>query len=181
MKCEHETCDRAAYSRGWCLKHYKRWWRTGSIYKVRRFSDDFSLEARLNYKGWTLQETGCWEWNGRRDRLGYGQIEYQGGRLLTHRAAYLLWVGVLKPDEQVRHTCDNPPCMNPDHLIPGSQEENMQDMVDRQRFYSKITAQVAEEIRKRYASEQISQRVLGEAYGISQQQVSRIIHNEHWR
>jgi Pectobacterium phage endonuclease len=78
----------------------------------------------------------CWEWTGSRHPVGHGRLRI-GGRTGTieyaHRLAWLLWVGEIPPQMQIRHTCDNPPCCNPAHLLLGTQAENCLDMVKRRR------------------------------------------------
>ena len=179
--CEHETCDRAAYSRGWCLKHYKRWWRNGSIYSVRRYSTDFTLEDRLHNTGWDETDAGCWEWRGGRQPFGHGYVNYGGAGVLAHRLAYETWVGPIPDGHVVRHKCDNPPCINPDHLETGTLADNARDMVERDRFFSKLTREDVLEIRQGLSMPGISQYHLADVYGVSASTISRINTNDHWR
>lgn len=70
----------------------------------------------------------CWHFLGSKDRRGYGRI---GGRRAC-RVAYESFVGPLD-NRSVLHRCDNPPCINPDHLYLGTSQDNMNDMVARDR------------------------------------------------
>lgn len=74
----------------------------------------------------------CWEWQGTRLPSGYGRIgiagKGQGVTDLTHRVAYRIANGEIPPGMEVCHTCDNPPCCNPDHLFLGTHADNMRDM-----------------------------------------------------
>lgn len=65
---------------------------------------------------------------------GYGQFGIRAGKVdLAHRVAYRLYKGEIHEGQCVRHKCDNPSCVNPDHLEIGTQADNMKDMVERRR------------------------------------------------
>lgn len=76
---------------------------------------------------------GCWEWQASTRKDGYGQIWHGGSLLSAHRVAYETYHGPLGPGLVLRHTCDNPRCCNPQHLLAGTQEANMRDMTSRGR------------------------------------------------
>lgn len=80
----------------------------------------------------------CWEWQARRLPSGYGQF-WDGGKVVkAHRFAWELAQGVrLDPDTVVRHSCDNPPCVNPLHLMVGSHADNSHDRDARARNHNK--------------------------------------------
>jgi len=75
----------------------------------------------------------CWEWNGAKHPYGYGVIQrgQRGqGLIRAHRLAYELHYGIMLPAGQsaiVMHTCDNPGCVNPHHLMLGSMQDNTND------------------------------------------------------
>lgn len=79
--------------------------------------------------------TGCWVWMGGRFWDGYGRIaDHLTKRVLkAHRVAFSFYVGDIPPNMQVLHHCDNPPCINPDHLYLGTPKENTRDKVVRKR------------------------------------------------
>ena len=79
----------------------------------------------------------CWEWTGARTKAGYGLVSSEGRRRYVHRLVACGMTGrMLVPDEVVRHSCDNPPCCNPAHLLVGDQSQNIRDCVDRGRHFS---------------------------------------------
>lgn len=75
----------------------------------------------------------CLVWTGERDKDGYGRIRIDGRRIAAHRVAYETWVGPIFKGGVILHTCDNPPCINPEHLRVGTQKENVRDMLQKGR------------------------------------------------
>jgi len=59
---------------------------------------------------------GCWEWDGPRNRAGYGVVSVSGKNQMVHRAVFTLLNGPIAPGKIIRHRCDNPPCFRPEHL-----------------------------------------------------------------
>jgi len=74
---------------------------------------------------------GCWTWEASLDGRGYGQIAFKRGgkgNMRAHRVSWEIHNGPIPDDLHVLHRCDNPPCVNPDHLFLGTQRDNVQDM-----------------------------------------------------
>lgn len=83
-----------------------------------------------------ITDAGCHEW-ARRGEGGYGDMPRVAARQLgerrAHRAAYVLAHGPIPPGLGVLHSCDNPPCIRPEHIRAGTRAENSADMVARGR------------------------------------------------
>jgi hypothetical protein len=89
----------------------------------------------------TVTSGGCWEWKGARTLpAGYGIYR----RRLAHRLALELSVGPLPTKILACHHCDNPPCVRPDHLFPGSYADNMRDCVRKGRNYNGVRKWLAQ-------------------------------------
>lgn len=131
--------------------------------------------------------TGCHVWPGSRDRDGYGTI--RDGQVLrkVHRLVWSSTHGPIPDGGVICHTCDNPPCGNPDHLFLGTNASNQWDRRSKGRQAAgskngraKITEADVAEIRRAYAAGGITQQVLADRYGIKQWAVSKIVNGIAW-
>jgi hypothetical protein len=127
----------------------------------------------------------CWEWRGATARGGYGVLHFQRNRWTAHRLAQTLACGPIPDGKHVCHTCDNPPCCNPDHLFLCTQAENNADMAAKGRaaIYQNptiLTPDQVRSIRHRYRpwDRSVSQRALAREHGVSRSVVSQVIRGE---
>lgn len=80
------------------------------------------------------RDTQCWEWKGARTKAGYGRTKYKGEAWMAHRLMYTLTNGSIPEGMVVMHQCDNPCCVNPEHLSVGTQKDNMKDCKNKGRL-----------------------------------------------
>ena len=79
------------------------------------------------------KETGCWNWSGCTNSKHYGQVRRNGRKVGAHRVFYEHHVGKVPKGFLILHRCDNPKCVNPEHLFLGTAKDNMDDMFDKGR------------------------------------------------
>ncbi|MGW4406574.1 hypothetical protein ACWEJ6_21270 [Nonomuraea sp. NPDC004702] len=93
---------------------------------LRRWHIDASREADRFMSKIRVTDGGCWEWTRGRQLAGYGYFNMGGRSLLAHRASLMLWAPDMEINGlQVDHLCRNKPCVNPWHLEPVTQVENL--------------------------------------------------------
>lgn len=141
--------------------------------------------------------TACKEYTGSINFYGYGIVWNSAKKTheMAHRIAYCKSKGIELSDIKglvVRHTCDNPPCVNPEHLLIGTQGENMRDMVERGRcnpvygednYHAKLTAQDVTDIRRRYKPRCRVDgcRAMAREFGVCHKTIGEVVHNTRWR
>ena len=132
--CAAPECDAPATTKGMCPKHYTRMHYNGALEPVgyRGTARSLPIEQRLAH--FSRPDGDCIVWTGSVDRDGYGHTRFRGTRRRrTHRIAWELARGPIPAGKVVRHRCDNPPCINVDHLEIGTQADNIADAFARGR------------------------------------------------
>lgn len=138
--------------------------------------------------------TACWVWLGTRTSRGYGHISVGSRKerrtIYAHRYALESALGRdLEVSECALHRCDNPWCVNPEHLLAGSQADNMRDMRSKGRARkvrgsehpkAKLTLAIVQELRTRRAGGTTIAELATEL-GMSQSAVSQAVRGETWR
>ena len=190
--CSRYWCNDEVKARGLCKNCYTRWLKTGDVSKPprRKVRADATPEERLEFYGWDVTETGCWEWRGRRDKKNYGVMSLRDVRqTFAHRVAYDVWCGVLDEKLCVLHRCDNPPCINPDHLWLATNKENLLDMT--RKFRGNTTVMTEDGVRQVRAARETFSGERGELtplaeslaaqYGVSISTIRSIWSHRTWK
>lgn len=128
MQCKE--CDRKAHARGLCAMHYKRLVSTRPVRPTRGMSTE---ERFFHYVD--KRPGGCWIWTASTFGEGrYGAFGIARKTICAHVYSYIIHKGPVPRGMFVCHTCDNPPCVNPDHLFLGTIQDNTKDMINKGRF-----------------------------------------------
>jgi predicted XRE-type DNA-binding protein len=191
MQCKFDGCDRDAVCKNYCDMHYRRLLRRGDpANRGQRLVDTGDAIERFNKK-YIVQENGCWIWTGNKrpnnKNVLYPRHHLDDGKSEgAHRFSYKIFVGEIPAGQYVCHKCDVPLCVNPDHLFLGTHQDNMRDMVQKQRSYTgrgenkkgraKLTNIQALEIKNMH----ISQSKIAKIFGVSQATIGRIKRGESY-
>lgn len=183
MKCSVEGCNNEKYhSKLYCSMHYRRLKFTGTLDGGPR--ERLPLEQRF-WKRVEKQDSGCWVWTGSTNTRGYGLVG-EGGRqgkyLMTHRYSYTIHKGDIPKGMLVMHSCDNPACVNPDHLSLGTPKDNTQDAVSKGRIHngkrpSKLTDEQVLFIKENLEFTGVQ---LAERFGVSKAAINAVRKGRNW-
>lgn len=125
----------------------------------------------------------CWPWKGYSShQAGYGRLVWRRHLYHAHRLAHEVAHGPIPARLYVLHSCDNPPCCNPDHLSVGTNQDNLRDAAAKgrtARANALLTWDSVAEIRRRAASGETGQS-LATAFGISKSAACRVINGTTW-
>lgn len=145
--------------------------------QLERFHNSYSVD----------KDSGCWNWNLSLSVDGYGRCFFNGVNVRAHRLSYELRYGEFPRHLVVCHKCDNPKCVNPDHLFLGTVKDNMADkkLKGRAKGINKGSkngmAKISEEDIKEihYLLEiGLRQKDIGYIYGLTQSHISRLKNGE---
>lgn len=160
---------------------------------ISKLPPEFTNAAKQRF--WSHVDTSgeCWNWMLSTDQRGYGQVGFSPSQkthhtYATHRLAWILANGEINDGLFVLHKCDNPRCVRPDHLFLGTHQDNMDDMVKKDRHRKdnwkrikriKLTFELAEEMR-RLRSQGFTTTDLMLKYDVRRHTVSRIVNHVRW-
>lgn len=143
--------------------------------------------AEIRFWRYVLDPSACWEWRGARNPAGYGTVSDGGRKRLASRAAWELRFGPIPEGLHVLHRCDNPPCVNPDHLFLGTDLDNAKDREAKNRtsrgvrhYNAKLTDEIVIAMR-RAADEGKSTTEIGEMFGTTRFVAYKVISRQTWK
>lgn len=197
-RCSVEGCEKPLYARGWCQHHYNIWYKhgdplwpcqsippliDGALERIRYPSAYDAVMAKVERDG------DCLIFIGATDSGGYGTVTWSGQKLRTSRIVAEHHLGPPPPDKpHVLHSCDNPPCVEIDHLRYGTHPENMQEMMLRGRWYhahgvgngkAKLTPWRVNLVRQRHAAGETLTSI-ARSYEVDPSTLSRLVSGELW-
>jgi len=152
------------------------------------------MEKFSKYLPDILDENKCWEWKGsiNHRKGGYGQLSHNKKTLKAHRISYEIHHSEPLENLHCLHKCDNPSCVNPLHLFPGTNLDNVRDKVKKGRCYtgyqkgenngaSKLKDTDVVKIRQLYHSGNYTTIKLAEMYNVHRSTISYIVNNKTFK
>lgn len=189
MLCCIKDCDKPARALGMCKGHYDRM-KNGRdmsppLRQVIRSGPDIDrLKAKISVN----EANDCWEWQASLNTNGYGQFRFRNRPQQAHRVSWVLHHGEIPAGLYVLHKCDNPLCINPDHLFLGTQAENIADAMSKDRWRTPRpvgeshgnAVMTEDDVRAIRASSEPSRRI-AKRYGVTQSAIQHIRKRRSWQ
>lgn len=122
---------------------------------------------------------GCWLWVGAKSPLGYGRFRCMGHTVQAHRMVYEFVRGEIG-GLHVCHTCDNPACVNPEHLFLGTDADNHDDKARKLRAGRVLSPEQVRSIKAQLSVEHPPLHIIAERYNVSRKAIQRIKNGTSW-
>lgn len=185
--CSVDGCAKPIHNKanGWCELHYYRHYRYGDVNGGGAQTNHRKMSIQDQFKSYiVVSPAGCHEWQGGLLKSGYGCFRSRP----AHRWAWKQAFGPIGHGLVVRHKCDNPPCVNPDHLELGTVADNSRDMVARNRSLkgsrnsvAKLDEATVHAIRLAIRDKKCTQLALAVQYGVTPGCINSIIRGRSWK
>jgi len=143
-----------------------------------------TLRERFEEKYVPEPNSGCWLWDACILKSGYGQIKAGDKVKYAHRVSYEIYIGKIPSSKFVCHACDTPSCVNPDHLWLGTHNDNMLDMMTKDRSAKgerSAAAKLTEEQVREIRFDSRVQQTIAEEHGVDQTLISQIKLGKIWK
>jgi hypothetical protein len=195
--CSVENCEGKHEARGLCTRHYQQAKKAGNLPPRKTLEERFWAKVDKNGPIHPELKTRCWVWTASTYHFGHGCIVLGdgSGSSSAHRVSWEIHNGKISSKLCVLHKCDNPPCVNPEHLFLGTRTDNHLDMVNKGRLVvdaavylrgddhqnSKLTEEVVRECRTLHKSGQASIRELAKKHDVSYSTIQRVVTYASWQ
>lgn len=134
-------------------------------------------------------DNDCMEWLGYVNPSGYGKLMHNLKSLRAHRISYKIFIGEIPSDKEVCHSCDNTKCINPNHLFLGTHQDNMKDMIKKQRWEplrgnQRNDRKLCENdiiVIRDYLSSEKTYSEIAKFYQVDKSTIRRIVLKKSWR
>lgn len=149
------------------------------------------IHLPIDYKFWRhvdkKNNDECWNWTGSKDKKGYGLFSLGHTTIHTNRMSWILTNGEIPEGLLVCHKCDNPSCVNPNHLFLGANKDNNQDKINKGRAVfpkqktgkensnGKLSSEDVKEIRDLYSTGKYTYTQLARKFSVSFQHIGSIV------
>lgn len=153
--------------------------------------DSITAEQAERFFSRFTRAEGCWEWQGHPDEDGYGQMRIGKRRVAkAHRISWMIHKGIVPDGLCVLHRCDNPPCVNPDHLFLGTSTDNNKDRDSKGRGNApkgervrsaKLTNMTAAQILQDFIPGTTTEAHLAKKYGVTQGAINSLLRGRSWK
>lgn len=158
-----------------CMK-----WITDPLYE-KKFLKRFYSYVKIN-------NNGCWEWYGNQSKEGYGNISYKAKLRRATRVIWEIKIGPIPEKMIICHKCDNPKCVNIDHLFLGTNAINRMDCLLKKRDNSRIgnnhpNSKLSEQkviLIKKLILQKVSGRKIAKQFGVGNSTIYHIMAGDNW-
>jgi hypothetical protein len=196
-RCGVFECTRKYYAKNYCKLHYRRNSKHNNPNIVLKSHHSHEskvhlMKLRFETKFIKTAENECWLWSGAKSYQGYGVFNLHIGKckykkVIASRLSYEFYNGQIPIDMFVCHSCDNPICVNPNHLFLGTQKDNLKDMSLKGRSLwgeknvkAKFTNIQANEIRQKLNEKLCSMSSLAKELNVHLCTIKRIKYNKSY-